>query len=135
MMIQRRILIDNPNPLLPEGIRLDITRNISIPNDVLRLIQGVNRPSGHRPVQTSLRPTSGPSIGIACGDETGPALAHDGAEIPVALALVLERRDRVAQPVEVVEHEADFLEVRDPVWEGDAGGLCVEAVAVGGDVA
>ena len=54
-------------------------------------------------------------------------------EVGVRAALVGKGVGAVAEAVEVVEDEGDFLEVRGAVGEGDAGGDGVEAVAVGGD--
>ena len=66
-------------------------------------------------------------------DETRPGAAHQLGQVEVALRLVQEGVDGVAEAVDVVEDEGDFLEMRHAEYGWDAGGAGVEAVAVGWD--
>lgn len=66
--------------------------------------------------------------------EACPALAHQIAEIAVALALVQERIDSISQPLQVVEDERHFLEMRDLDGPGDTGRDGIEAITVCGQI-
>ena len=64
--------------------------------------------------------------------EARPGTTHQLAQVEVALRLVEEGVDGVAEAVDVIEDEGDFLEVRDADFGRDAGGARVEAEAEGG---
>jgi hypothetical protein len=66
-------------------------------------------------------------------NKTRPGAAHELRQIQVALRHVEEGIDGVAQAVDVVEDEGDFLEMRHAQSGRDAGGARIEAIAVGGD--
>lgn len=127
-MILQIVISNKLNPLLPPSIRLSITSNISIEDEIQRIRIIITRPRRHS------RITALPAIGVKIMNKASPAIRHEIAQRGVALALVEEGVDGVAEPVEVVEHKRDFLEMRDLDRPGDAGRDGVEAVAEGGDV-
>lgn len=98
-VIQNRVLIDQLDPFRTKCIWLDERRHVRIKDDILWVLHIVLRPVRNTAVSGL------PAIWIKIVDKRGPRLAHQRAEICIALWLVEERIDDVAESIEIVEDE------------------------------
>lgn len=116
--------IDIIDPILPPRVWLHMARGISVKNDIDRVPLCIRNP----PVRETL-PDAGIRVQIV--DERRPHTRHKRAQLRVGTRHARERFPVVVtQPLDVVEHECHFLEVRRADDVGDVGGADVESVTV-----
>jgi hypothetical protein len=132
--IPQTILINQIDAGRPKVIRLGKTRHIRIPHDIhRRASRAVFRPRCRLARDPLAHGRIAKTVGVEVVHETRPGAAHQFRQVEVALRHVQEGVDGVAEALDVVEDEGDFLEMRHADLGRNSGRPRVEAVAVGRD--
>ena len=105
-VIKRSIGVDERDTLLSERVRLSVTSDVRIPDNVHRLLHTIRRP-----LSRAIRLLSEPAVGVAAGDEGRPCFGHQVGEREEGGGFSGEwvgGRGGVADAESVVEDECDF---------------------------
>jgi hypothetical protein len=120
------IRVQNADSLSPICVRFCVTCDVRFPNHIHWTFHAVGRPSRHSCIP------SHPPIRIKVIDEACPRLAHQAAELRVALAPVSERIDGISKALNIIEDKCYLGEMRGSLRPDACGGHRVKSIAVSG---